>query len=174
MTTEARERLARYRRSEHAWYGNSQYINDLEAEREAIITHCKSHCNSATNPEYHRARRFRPLAVGLEASPAQTRQQGNAVRQHRAGVQCFAEGANPMSKQKLPTCATCIYSDFTLSSKTGKPVRGWAGRCKFVPVLPPMPVSITDCYGFRNEFSKCMIQPNTQGCPCHVAKEDSK
>lgn len=76
-----------------------------------------------------------------------------------------------MSKQKIPTCATCIHSRFELSKNTGKPVRGWAGDCRFVPVLPPLPISITMAYGFRDEFTKSKIYPNTQGCPCHVAKE---
>lgn len=73
--------------------------------------------------------------------------------------------------KKIPTCGTCVYGRFTLSEKTGKPVRGSFGLCSFTPPVATLPISITTAWNYREEFSKRKIQPNETNCPCHKAKD---
>ncbi len=70
-----------------------------------------------------------------------------------------------MRKSKQPCCGTCKFAEFHLQ-KNGRINRLYPGMCLFNPVMPPLPVSITKAYGYR-EFSKSYITHDTTDCPTY-------
>ena len=60
-------------------------------------------------------------------------------------------------------CATCRFADW---SRNPKPRAKGPGDCRYVPEMPPLPISISRAHGFNPMFARTAIWKDMgEDCP---------